>query len=166
MLHMWSFNDVVAQIDCFFFSSLFQKFCFTHTQASSHAFQAVQSVLYVSSRRRTYILATKLWVLLIHLTASLTISSTIALAGFFSLTTAEALPMRNGRALSRVSSSTSSPICSMSCSTGILPFPVSSLISSPRLSSQLAMYGLLRTRSGRPYLRSALVGLLNNNAGT
>lgn len=86
-------------------------------------------------------------------TASLTISSTIAFALFFSLTTAAAFPIRNGRPLSMVSSSMSSPSVSKSCSTGMMPRLVRSLISCARFSSQSLIYGLLRTRSGRPYIR-------------
>ena len=74
-----------------------------------------------------------------QLAASLTISSTIALAGFFSFTTAAALPIKNGRALSMVSSSMSSPSFSKSSSTGIMPLLVRSLISCERFSSQFLM---------------------------
>lgn len=74
-----------------------------------------------------------------HRTASPTISSTIALADFLSLTTAAAFPIRNGRALSIVSSSMSSPRVSKSCSTGITPLLVSSLISAALLFSQSSM---------------------------
>lgn len=38
----------------------------------------------------------------------------------------------------------------MSCSTGTIPREVRSLISCARFSSQFLMYGLLRTRRGRP----------------
>lgn len=51
------------------------------------------------------VIASPLW---IHATASLTSSSTTALALFFSFTTAAALPIKKGRALSIVSSSISS----------------------------------------------------------
>lgn len=50
-----------------------------------------------------------------------------------------------------VSSSISSPSLSKSCSTGITPLAVRSLISWLLFSSQLVIYALLRTRSGRPY---------------
>lgn len=86
----------------------------------------------------------------IHSTAPPTSSSTICRAGFLSFTTAAALPIKKGRALSIVSSSMSSPRRSMSHSTGIVPLLVSSLISFCRFTSQLLMYGLLRTRRGRP----------------
>ena len=86
----------------------------------------------------------------IHETASVTISSMMALALFLSLTTAAALPIRNGRAWSMVSSSISSPRTSKSCSTGIVPLLVSCLISSARFSSHFWMYALFRTRKGRP----------------
>lgn len=69
-------------------------------------------------------------------TASVTISSTISFAVFFSLTTAAALPIKNGLPLSNVSSSISSPRVSKSCSTGMMPFAVRSLISWVRFSSQ------------------------------
>jgi len=75
----------------------------------------------------------------IHATASVTISSTISLADFFSFTTAAALPIKNGRALSMVSSSISSPSFSKSCSTGMVPLEVRSLISWARFSSQSLM---------------------------
>ena len=75
----------------------------------------------------------------IHSTAPPTISSTISRALFFSLTTAAALPIRNGRALSIVSSSMSSPSLSKSLSTGMTPLSVSSLISAARFSSQFLM---------------------------
>jgi hypothetical protein len=55
------------------------------------------------------------------------------------LTTAAALPIRNGRALSIVSSSMSSPSLSKSLSTGMTPLSVSSLISAARFSSQFLM---------------------------
>lgn len=86
-----------------------------------------------------------------HCTASPTISSTIAFALFFSFTTAAALPIKYGRALSIVSSSMSSPRVSKSCSTGMVPLAVRDLISEARFSSQFWMYGLFRTRRGRPY---------------
>ncbi len=82
---------------------------------------------------------TMLWPFANHCTASPTISSTISFALFFSFTTAAALPIRNGRALSMVSSSMSSPRVSKSCSTGIVPLVVRSLISCARFSSQLRM---------------------------
>lgn len=82
---------------------------------------------------------TMLWPFASHCTASPTISSTISFALFFSFTTAAAFPIRNGRALSIVSSSMSSPRVSKSCSTGIVPLVVRSLISCARFSSQLRM---------------------------
>lgn len=87
---------------------------------------------------------------LMHFTASFTNSSTISFADFSSLTTADALPIKNGRALSIISSDISSPMVSKSCSTGILPLSVRSLMSAWRFSSQFLMYSFERTRSGRP----------------
>lgn len=85
-----------------------------------------------------------------QVTASPTISSTTALALFFSLTTAAALPIRNGRALSMVSSSMSSPRVSKSCSTGITPLAVNSLISEARfLLLKVSSSGLRRGTSRR-----------------
>lgn len=98
-----------------------------------------------------YSFATSLLLFAMVATASLTSSSTIAFALFFSDTTAAALPIKNGRALSMVSSSISSPRVSKSCSTGIVPLLVSSLISAARFSSQFLIYSLLRTRNGRPW---------------
>ena len=112
----------------------YEKHTHTHTLSLTHCLSPSNLL-----KNRTYnfdCFATIFWPFPSHDTASPTISSTISLALFLSLTTAAALPMRNGRALSMVSSSMSSPSVSKSCSTGIVPLEVRSLISCARFSSQ------------------------------